>query len=114
MNNHTDFDDPELPDPRDTIATEARVIMAEIGDEFVRLRKESRAGAWSALQEKLMSNMGILVPNATSLKDFLSMSMSIEEFLKTEQGSESLHPMEALERWLASATSAHEPEGPVQ
>ena len=26
--------------------------------------------------------------------------MDIEAFLKTEQGSESLHPTEALERWL--------------
>jgi hypothetical protein len=74
--------------------------MREIGEEFVRLRKESRAGAWSSLQERLMTNLGLLVPDATSMKDFFSLAMAIEDFLRTEQGSESMHPMEALEKWL--------------
>ncbi len=97
--------------------------MQEIGEQFVRLRTESRAGAWSDLQAKLMVNMGLLVPAACSMKDFLSLSMDIEAFLKTEQGSESLHPTEALERWLnegavtASPLNTDEdelPEGRVQ
>jgi hypothetical protein len=75
-------------------------VLTEIGEEFVRLRTESRAGAWSQLQAKLNANLGLLVPAATSMKDFFALSMDIEAFLKTEQGSESLHPTEALERWL--------------
>lgn len=75
-------------------------MLAEIGEEFVRLRTESRAGAWSNLQAKLNQNLGVLVPAATSMKDFFALSMEIESFLKTEQGSESLHPTEALEQWL--------------
>jgi hypothetical protein len=74
--------------------------MREIGEEFVRLRENSRAGAWADLQKKLMSNMDTLVPEATSLKDFLGLSIDIENFLKTEQGSESLHPIEALAKFL--------------
>jgi hypothetical protein len=74
--------------------------MQEIGDEFVRLRSDSRAGAWSSLQKKLMENMGLLVPAATSMKDFLALNMAIEDFLKTEQGASSLHPTEALAAFL--------------
>lgn len=66
----------------------------------MRLRKESRAGAWSALQEKLMLNFGVLVPEAASMTDFFKLSMAIEDFLRTEQGSESLHPIEALAKFL--------------
>lgn len=75
-------------------------MLTEIGEEFVRLRTESRAGAWANLQAKLNANLGLLVPAATSMKDFFALSMDIEAFLKTEQGSESLHPTEALEQWL--------------
>ena len=74
--------------------------MKQIGDEFVRLRKESRAGAWADLQERLMANFGILVPEAASMTDFFKLSMAIEDFLRTEQGHESMHPMEALEAFL--------------
>jgi hypothetical protein len=74
--------------------------MQEIGEEFVRLREGARAGAWSDLQKRLMTHMGDLVPDATSLKDFLGLAIDIENFLKTEQGSNSMHPMEALEAFL--------------
>lgn len=85
--------------------------MREIGEEFVRLREDSRAGAWSALQRKLMSHFDVLVPYAVSMKDFLALSIDIEEFLKTEQGTESMHPMEALEHWLATPEPA--PDSPI-
>lgn len=91
--------------------------MKEIGEEFVRLREGSRSGAWSSLQRKLMSNMDLLVPEATSLKDFLNLSIDVENFLRTEQGSESLHPMQALENWLNQGNPPVEeddPKGPIQ
>ena len=94
--------------------------MKEIGEEFVRLREGSRSGAWSSLQRKLMSNMDLLVPEATSLKDFLNLSVDIENFLKTEQGSESMHPMQALESWLNAKVPENKEDdddtvgGPIQ
>ena len=91
--------------------------MKEIGEEFVRLREGSRSGAWSSLQRKLMSNMDLLVPEATSLKDFLNLSVDMENFLKTEQGSESMHPMQALEKWLNEGnppSTADDAEGTIQ
>lgn len=85
----------------------------------MRLRKESRAGAWADLQERLMTNMAALVPDITSLKDMLGLSVSIEEFMKTEVGSQSLDPSEALQRFLNAPSprpaAAHDrDEGPVQ
>lgn len=93
--------------------------MREIGEEFVRLRESSRAGAWSDLQRRLMGHFDVLVPMVVSMKDFLALSIDIETFLKTEQGSESLHPMEALERWLAKPQPRNdaaddEPRGAIQ
>ena len=70
----------------------------------MRLRKESRAGAWADLQERLMTNLGTLVPDVTGLKDLLTLNRDIEEFMKTEAGSQSLDPAEALQRFLNSPT----------
>ena len=73
----------------------------------MRLRKESRPKAWADMQERLMQHMGALVPETTSLKDLLGISVDIESFLKTEQGSQSMDPAEALQNWLnAPATRA--------
>ena len=47
-----------------------------------------------------MQHMGVLVPNISSLKDFLATNHDIEEFIKSDAGSQSLDPVEALERFL--------------
>jgi hypothetical protein len=90
----------DRPAELDPVTVErARIVLHDIGEEFVRLRKESRAGAWSSLQERLMKHIDLIVPYACSLKDFLSISSNIEEFLRTEQGTKA-DPMEALQQWL--------------
>ena len=77
--------------------------MKEIGEEYDRLRENSRAGGWADLQRIIMRSMHILVPETTSFKEIVSIALDIESFLKTEQGAQSMHPMEALENWLNAA-----------
>lgn len=91
-----------------------RELMREIGEEYDRLRTDSRAKGWADLQRKLMRSMHILVPETVSLDQVISMSLKIEEFLKTEQGNSSMHPIEALEKWLNespnTSAAASEPD----
>jgi hypothetical protein len=90
-----DLDGPEpAADPID--------LLNHIGQEFVRLRQNNRAGAWAYLQEELMRNMGTLVPHTTSLKDLISQNIDIESFMKSAEGTKSMDPIETMAHFLNS------------
>ncbi len=50
-------------------------MLREIGENFTKLRHTNRTAAWSDLQEKLMTNISVLVPNVVTLKDFIGIGI---------------------------------------
>lgn len=78
----------------------AAEVLTQIGIEFARLREQGgRSEAWAALQGKLSRNLGVIVPEAASLEQTLSMMLKIEEFRKSEQ-AHGRAPGDVVGEWL--------------
>jgi len=75
-------------------------VLKEIGDEFNRLRESNRTSAFGALQKKLWANVAVLVPYAVTLKDFIGLSVSIEDFIKSDTGTTAKEPLEVIREFL--------------
>jgi hypothetical protein len=78
----------------------AASVLAEIGEEFNRLREGSRTTAFGALQKKLWAHVDILVPSTVTLKDFIGLSIDIESFIKSDTGTTTEEPLEVLRKFL--------------
>lgn len=66
------------------------------------MRQEGRAPAWAELEDRLSSNIGLLVGSGlVAVNQWVSMMIDIEGFRKQEQGTGEL-PQDLLERWLSS------------
>lgn len=102
-----------IGDNEDDAATIAspRDILQQAGERFVRNRREDRVKAYAELQQALMSNMGILVPQVVSLPDLLKSNRDLEEFIKVDSGSKHTDPAEALEHFL-NGTEHSDPDTP--
>ena len=77
-------------------------MLREIGEAFTKLRHTNRTAAWSDLQERLMSNISMLVPNVVTLKDFIGLGIDIESFVKNDSGAVAEEPLEVIRKFLNS------------
>jgi hypothetical protein len=79
----------------------AERIIRDIGIEFNKLRKKGRSAAWADLEDKVAAAGADLVSTGMiTAKDWVGMMIDIEQFRKSEGGSEEL-PGDALAKWLS-------------
>lgn len=79
---------------------EAERLIGDIGIEFNRLRKRGRNAAWADLEDKVASGGAIMISTGMiTAKDWVGMMIDIEQFRKSESGTEEL-PGDALSKWL--------------
>ena len=64
------------------LAATAGAILSDIGRRFVKLRENGKPEAWRRLQADIMAHLNELCPAVIPLKDALSASREIEDFLK--------------------------------
>jgi hypothetical protein len=80
---------------------EAERYIRDIGVEFNKLRKRGRSAAWASLEEKVAEAGALLISTGMiTSKDWVGMLIDIEQFRKSEGGSEEL-PGDALAKWLS-------------
>lgn len=78
----------------------AKELLAYIGDQFVRLRRNGRSPAWAALEDRFMKNAHILIDaGMMSPKEMVQIGIEIEGFRKTEAGT-GKPPGDVLAQWL--------------
>lgn len=82
----------------------SKQILTSIGEEFTKLRDSNRTQAWQTLQKRLMENVGSLVPDVFPPKDFFTLSMDIEGFVKQEQGIKEGSALEEVQKFLSGET----------
>ena len=59
-------------------------LIREIGEKFVKARKEGRSGAWGELEDQLMLSAHIIISaGLMSPKDWVSLAIDIEQFRKS-------------------------------
>lgn len=75
--------------------------MREIGEEFNGLREKNRTLAWQTVQRRLMENADALVPEIFQPKDFFTMCMDIEQYVKTDSGSHEGSAIEQVQKFLS-------------
>jgi hypothetical protein len=79
----------------------AERAIRDIGLEFNRLRKKGRSAAWADLEDKVAELGHLLIKTGMiTMKDWTGMMIDIEQFRKSEGGSEEL-PGDALAKWLS-------------
>lgn len=88
----------------ETTGTGPRAILKRIGDDFNAARDTNRTGAYSSLLHDLWANVADLVPAAIILKDLIDKSVTIEDFIKNDQGSSAKEPLEVFREWLNTDT----------
>lgn len=70
-----------------------------IGQRFTAAREKGKEHAYRQLQKDLMNHMGTLshpLTGVISMKDLLTKTHELEEFLKGSVGQSSISPLEAL------------------
>jgi hypothetical protein len=79
----------------------AERVIRDIGIEFNRLRKKGRSAAWADLEDKVAAaGADLIATQMITAKDWIGMMIDIEQFRKSEGGSEEL-PGDALAKWLS-------------
>jgi hypothetical protein len=81
----------------------ASELIREIGEKFVKARKEGRSGAWGELEDQLMLSAHIIISaGLMSPKDWVSLAIDIEQFRKSDSGT-SKPPGDWLSEWLSTS-----------
>ena len=79
----------------------AERVIRDIGIEFNKLRKKGRSAAWADLEDKVAAaGADLIATGMITAKDWVGMMIDIEQFRKSEGGSEEL-PGDALAKWLS-------------